>query len=251
MNLTQLINHPEVLDKETLYDLRSIVALHPYYQPARLMMLQNLYILHDPTFDEELRRASVYLTNRNVVFEMIEASHYKLKTEDPRTKRQEQTDGNESRTISLIDNFLDSLPEDKEQETQKSRRKPTPADAAIDYVSYLLEIESEEQEKPQETPQLKGQMLIDNFIFNEGGKIQLKDEPEFTPVVEDNTTTSTAAEGDGYFTETLAKIYIRQGKFEKALEIIRRLNLNYPKKNVYFADQIRFLEKLIINNKNK
>ena len=249
MNLTQLINHPEVLDKETLYDLRSIVALHPYYQPARLMMLQNLYILHDPTFDEELRRASVYLTNRNVVFEMIEASHYKLKTEDRRTKRQEQTDGNESRTISLIDNFLDSLPEDKEQETQKSRRKPT--DAAIDYVSYLLEIESEEQEKPQEAPQLKGQMLIDNFIFNEGGKIQLKDEPEFTPVVEDNTTTSTAAEGDGYFTETLAKIYIRQGKFEKALEIIRRLNLNYPKKNVYFADQIRFLEKLIINNKNK
>ena len=175
MNLTQLINHPEVLDKETLYDLRSIVALHPYYQPARLMMLQNLYILHDPTFDEELRRASVYLTNRNVVFEMIEASHYKLKTEDPRTKRKENTDGNESRTIYLIENFLDSLPEDKEQETQKSRRKPTPADAAIDYVSYLLEIESEEHAEPQEAPQLKGQMLIDNFIFNEGGKIQLKD----------------------------------------------------------------------------
>jgi len=27
--------------------------------------------------------------------------------------------------------------------------------------------------------------------------------------------------------------------------------LIYPKKNAYFADQIRFLEKLIINNKNK
>jgi hypothetical protein len=27
--------------------------------------------------------------------------------------------------------------------------------------------------------------------------------------------------------------------------------LNYPKKNVYFADQIRFLEKLIINNKKQ
>ena len=33
------------------------------------------------------------------------------------------------------------------------------------------------------------------------------------------------------------------------LEIISQLNLNYPKKNAYFADQIRFLEKLIINNK--
>ncbi|MBD9092593.1 MAG: tetratricopeptide repeat protein, partial [Bacteroides oleiciplenus] len=27
--------------------------------------------------------------------------------------------------------------------------------------------------------------------------------------------------------------------------------LNYPKKNAYFADQIRFLEKLIINAKSK
>ncbi len=56
---------------------------------------------------------------------------------------------------------------------------------------------------------------------------------------------------EGYFTETLAKIYIKQGRYSKALEIIKRLNLNYPKKNAYFADQIRFLEKLIINNKNK
>ena len=34
----------------------------------------------------------------------------------------------------------------------------------------------------------------------------------------------------------------------KALEIIKQLNLNNSKKNAYFADQIRFLEKLIINN---
>ena len=56
---------------------------------------------------------------------------------------------------------------------------------------------------------------------------------------------------EGVFTETLARIYIKQGQYSKALEIIKRLNLKYPKKNVYFADQIRFLEKLIINNKYK
>ena len=58
-------------------------------------------------------------------------------------------------------------------------------------------------------------------------------------------------EDDGYFTETLAKIYIKQHRYEKALEIIKKLSLNYPKKNAYFADQIRFLEKLIINAKSK
>ena len=58
-------------------------------------------------------------------------------------------------------------------------------------------------------------------------------------------------EDDSYFTETLAKIYIKQHRYEKALEIIKKLSLNYPKKNAYFADQIRFLEKLIINAKSK
>ena len=53
-----------------------------------------------------------------------------------------------------------------------------------------------------------------------------------------------------YFTETLARIYIKQGHYEKALGIISRLSERYPKKNAYFTDQMRFLEKFIINNKN-
>lgn len=96
---------------------------------------------------------------------------------------------------------------------------------------------------------MKGQNLIDEFINNDTGKIQLKEEPEFVPQLEDELSGNESDTGDeGYFTETLARIYIKQGRYTKALEIIKRLNLNYPKKNAYFADQIRFLEKLIINN---
>ena len=113
----------------------------------------------------------------------------------------------------------------------------------------MLESESEDEQATHDTPQMKGQALIDNFIYNDNGKIELKDTPEYTPEIED--TADSASDGnEGFFTETLARIYIQQGRFEKALEIIKRLNLNYPKKNVYFADQIRFLEKLIINNKH-
>ena len=59
MDIKELINHPEQLDRDTLYELRSLLALYPYYQTARLLMLQNLYLLHDLTFDEELRRAAI------------------------------------------------------------------------------------------------------------------------------------------------------------------------------------------------
>ena len=257
MDLGQLIKHPELMDKETLYDLRSLVALYPYYQTARLLMLQNLYILHSPSFDEELRKAAIFFTDRKVIFKLVEAAHYKLRNNDESMQKKYHNAAKvENRTISLIDQFLETIPEDKEisgQERQK--RKPTPADAAIDYVSYLMETESEEDNygssvSNNNSPTMKGQDLIDNFINNEGGKIELSDAPDSPPPLEGNKTEE--KEGDeGVFTETLARIYIKQGQYSKALEIIKRLNLNYPKKNVYFADQIRFLEKLIINNKYK
>jgi predicted Zn-dependent protease len=105
------------------------------------------------------------------------------------------------------------------------------------------------QQIAQEDSSLNGGDLIDDFLNKEKGKIVLKDEtkePLQKPkVMEENDS------DNEIFTETLAQIYIKQGKFEQAIEIIKRLSLKYPKKNRYFADQIRFMEKIIINNKNK
>ena len=255
MELTAYINHPERLDRDSLYELRSLLALYPYFQTARLLLLQNLYLLHDPTFDEELRRAAIYITDRKVIFQLVEAAHYKvqgMKSEeqgvqgnDPEAKSKAQ--GN--RTMSLIENFLDSIPKEADEDGQKLHRKPTPADAAVDYVAYLLESEGLDDQPEEDIPQLRGQHLIDNFIDQEGGRIVLNEEPQFTPEQEVEKEDDNAEEE--YFTETLARIYIKQGRYSKALEIIKRLSLAYPKKNAYFADQIRFLEKLIINSNNK
>ena len=253
MELTEYINHPERLDRDSLYELRSLLALYPYFQPPRLLLLQNLYLLHDPSFDEELRRAAIYITDRKVIFQLVEAAHYKVQgagSKEQGARGQEQTTGGtENRTMSLIENFLDSIPKDEEGVEKKPRRKPTPADAAVDYVAYLLESEEELGPSDDEVPQLRGQQLIDNFIDQEGGRIVLNEIPELVPEPEVEKDEENVEEE--YFTETLARIYIKQGRYSKALEIIKRLSLAYPKKNAYFADQIRFLEKLIINNKQK
>lgn len=214
-------------------------------------MLQNLYILHDPSFDEELRRAAIYVTDRKMIFNMVEAAHYRLNTKS--SEKEKAAKPGESRTVALIDDFLDSIPADSDED-KNSKRKPTPADAAVDYVSFLLETESEEEkEATQKAPQLKGQDLIDNFINNEGGKITLQEEPEFMPEIEEEEEDKSAdtVEQGGYATEALARIYIKQGRYDKALEIMKKLDLSKAQKNIYFVDQIRFLEKLILNSKNK
>ena len=246
--ITELIQHPERLDRDTLYELRSMCALYPYYQTVRLLMLQNLYLLHDPTFDEELRRAAIYITDRRVLFNMIEASHYQLKKK-PSQNPHLAAPKTEGRTMSLIDNFLDSIPKEEEDPTPK-KRKPTPADAAIDYVAYLLDTEGE-TDAPADVPEMPGQQLIDSFIKSDKPKFVLSDTPTAPSLSVEIDEIASEGVGEEYFTETLARIYIKQGRYSKALEIIQRLSLQFPKKNAYFADQIRFLEKLIINNNKK
>ena len=258
MEITELINHPEQMDRDTLYELRSMLALYPYFQTVRILMLQNLYLLHDPTFDEELRRSAVYITDRKTLFNLVEAAHYQLRQQpSPNTHQRLRVgatagipspNSDSSRTMSLIDTFLDSIPAETTEE-EKKKRRPTPADATVDYVAYLMESEMTSG-LLQGGPQMQGQDLIDHFLEEEEGRILLRDlsdeeEPVETPVVEEESN------DEEYFTETLARIYIKQGRYQKALDIIQRLSSNFPEKNAYFADQIRFLEKLIINTKNK
>ena len=245
MELTELINHPERLDRETLYELRSMLALNPYFQTARLLMLQNLYLLHDAAFDEELRRAALYITDRKVIFNMVEAAHYQLRNQPKANSQKPAADDQSSRTVALIDNFLDSIPNDEEPKEKK--RRPTPADAAIDYVAYLLETENDSEQ--EDAPQLKGHDLIDTFLQQEKGRIMLSELPQEDS--DDSQQDNSDDNDEEYFTETLARIYIKQGRYQKALDIISRLSSKYPQKNAYFTDQIRFLEKLIINSNTK
>ncbi|MCM1108115.1 MAG: hypothetical protein NC388_03540 [Clostridium sp.] len=250
MNLLEYVRHPERMDGETLRQLRALTERYPYYQPARLLMLRNLYQLHDASFGEELRKAAMFVPDRRALFQLIESYKYVL---EPVRKHVSQSgrdmeDEPADRTQSLIDNFLSELPDEKKE---KPRRKLTVADATTDYMAYLMQCEDAAGTETTEAPPMNRQDLIDDFIGQGERRIVLSQEPDETlqtPRLEDR---SQAEDSEDYLTETLAKIYIKQARYEKAIEIIRKLSLKYPKKNRYFADQIRFLEKLIINNKNK
>lgn len=233
------IRQPESLDSQSLEYLRVIVEKYPYYHVARILLLRTLYHMHDPAFDEQLRKAAIYVPSRQTLFQMFQATSLSPESPVKRTSRAEISTEDSKRTESLIDSFLDTIP-------QQSQRTPRIVDATIDYMAYLMQMETGTGNP--NTAQMVGQSYIDDFLIKNEGRFDLEDLPsEGTPPVVNESANEA---GNGILTEAMARIYIKQGKFDKAIEIIKRISLKYPKKNRYFADQIRFLEKLIINQQS-
>ena len=268
VHLQQWISHPETLNRDTLYELRTLVARYPYFQSARLLFLKNLYLLHDINFGAELRKAVLYVADRRVLFYLIEGDRYTLKSKKSPllSSKVLEEEPSVDRTLSLIDAFLATVPEEHSQSME--------LDYTMDYTSFLMQDDGQAGETATETdvPKLRGHELIDGFIrksentemtvfekpasheSEESKNLADEDKPLPAEPIEGGTASENAEESsmdDSCFTETLAKIYVKQRRYDKALEIIKKLSLNYPKKNAYFADQIRFLEKLIINAKSK
>ena len=280
VQLQQWIQHPETLNQDSLYELRTLVARYPYSQSVRLLYLKNLYLLHDVSFGAELRKAVLYVADRRSLFYLIEGENYKLNRNEQSVSILEKDEPGIDRTLFLIDAFLSKMPDVQSQSSE--------LDYTMDYTAYLLHDDKADDVVENKMRPLRGQDLIDGFLNKmnadeknlpteqmNADKSQMDKDVLLAEVSEESTSplismpisvNDDQAEGeeeeksedcvveredDSYFTETLAKIYIKQHRYEKALEIIKKLSLNYPKKNAYFADQIRFLEKLIINAKSK
>lgn len=260
--LKKLLSNGSELGIQSNLDLLSEAVIdYPYSQPLRILYLSALKRMGAHNFIDELKKAALYIADRKLLYFLFEDTSVSSlgetivepqNTVKPKVVVSDEVK-EEDKTLDLIDSFLSTLPQ---EETYSEG-----LELSSDYTGYLLE-ESVSQTKAEDNS-LDGQDLIDEFLRSqknksvgerhqvirasdecknnlnpvEIGTLALKEEPE--------------AEDEGFFTETLAKIYVKQQRYDKALEILKKLSLKYPNKNAYFADQIRFLEKLIINDKSK
>ena len=273
--LDEWINNPDLMGSDTLEELRSIILRYPYFQTAWLLYIKNLYLIKHPSFKDELRRGALYVADLSVLFYFVEGNSFSFpKSEYKESEKQVAND----RTLDLINRFLSEIPNDKGLSSELS----IPVDSVMDYSSLLLlnSAENGRKEVDNTALPLKGQALIDDFIeksesgmlssgnnitdavgngnekdeFSDEDLVVIDDDNNAGPVddaMDGNAEAADETGDDNYLTETLAKIYVKQQRYDKALEIIKKLNLKYPKKNIYFADQMRYLERLIINAKSK
>ena len=123
-----------------------------------------------------------------------------------------------------------------EENTQKVERTPEPIKQTVPET----EIVEDEKKKKAE--------LIDKFIETNPKISPIKSDPITLPPIQFNIN----QEDNSYLmTETLARVYLEQKKYTKAIQAYEILILKYPEKISFFADRISDIKILQQNNNNK
>ena len=156
----------------------------------------------------------------------------------------------EEKQETVETNFVLNIPEESAVIKEK---EPIDVDSLsfTDWLKYLEtgKINTEKEKPTKITEKSENQLsafeLIDKFI---------KDEPRINPVKTEffspvNMAKQSVAEDITFVSETLAKIYVLQGNYAKAIRAYESLRLKYPEKRLYFASQIKNLKKLINQQK--
>ncbi len=248
INIRELIETPSMLNAETLPELKALIEKYPFFQVARLLYVSNLYKLHSRDFGDELKKASSFVPDRSALFMQTEGINYELPTHSNHARI--ETENEETRTVSLIDRFLKDGHVETDEDYGPERGAPSVMDLTNDYVSYLMQQDKQENEgkekNEKENHKLKGADLIDSFIEETKGK-QRVDMPDIEN--DEFTSPEFSDEEEEIYTENMVNIYIKQGRYQQALEILRKISLNNPKKSSNFAAQMYLLEVLLKESK--
>ena len=273
---TYLINQPDAINEKQIAILDSVLADFPYFQNARAIQLRGLYNQNSFQYNATLKKTAAYTTDRSILFDFITSDRYtsidkalyERKILDSKKVDSEiliNDDKSQIKVTKLEQSILTSIKESlplaqpylslnieeklaigkpldfskKEQHSfqewlQLSSTQPIDRESTVNKNESTLELNVEKRKKTE---------LIDKFI---------ETSPKISPVKHGVPSTATfdlnASDHSYLMTETLARVYLEQKKYQKAIQAYEILILKYPEKSSFFADRITDIKILQHNN---
>ena len=237
MNLSEFtltIQHFDPNHSKSNDQLEKITKIYPYFQTAFFFYVKSLQYQEKINFEDILEKTAVLTYDRTLLMNWInkkidfKASRLKVKKE-----------------ISLI----------KPKEDKKYLIKNEKADSInlntkkLSFSKWISISQKQIFNNVESTKKnnFENWSLINSFLDNNNETRSIKKISSSSDI---DLSYRNNFSDEELMTETLAKIFVKQEKFDKALQAYRILSLKYPEKNGLFALQIVQIKK-ILNKKNK
>jgi hypothetical protein len=204
---SNLVKHPDQLDIESIPKLEAIIKAFPYCQISYSLLAKASGLAGADKLGETKPKAAAYALSRVALQNLVENNNERYDpSENARSASSAfaETDLQNSEDI-IINVVAQDLPPTASEKTEEQKRQ---------------------------------QKIIEGFIKSNPRIASIKADslPDLPPI---DLTGRVAQEGQGGIeTEAFAKILLRQGKIEKAIDIYQKLILKKPEKKNYFAKKL-------------
>jgi tetratricopeptide (TPR) repeat protein len=282
---TYLINKPDAINEKQTDALGKVLDEFPFFQSARALRLKGLFNENSFRYNYALKVTAAHTTDRTVLFDFITSDTFVaiqkglydkkilelldisvidsevIKPEirlEPKINTLEQSilitikgaTSIEAAEKEIASNLAMTAKENLEigkplgfsinekhsfQEwLQLSRTQPIEREKEKVVNSDIAALDEDKRKKAE---------IIDKFIEASPKISPIKQSTESTTYFESNKT-----DNSYLMTETLARVYLEQKKYQKAIQAYEILILKYPEKSSFFADRISDIKILQQNN---
>jgi len=262
--MLRCLDDPSVLNERTLGELREILDEFPYFQSAHLLFVRNMQSENNFRYSGQLKTCAIYATDRAILYHLLNPGPEKKSMPDSSLEINTGSIHENKATIELSE----ELPEQRNETDEPFIPLVNPGshenfdllNFELSDTVYTLVGNEDEAEKP--LSELVSEISSRSSIRGKGREPEqkanlidrfIKDNPAF-PVSKPSSSgiaervdnqQDSIGESDEFITETLARIYMKQGLFQKAIKAFQKLSLKYPEKSAYFARQIEEVTNLL------
>ncbi len=241
-NYIKLLENPELISLENSSELKSVIQQFPYFQSTKALHLKILKNKDSYKYNNELKITAAHTSDRTLLFDFITSKSFKqtpiLKEEKASLKKILLP----KKKVKVVSNIEEDLSIGKPLTFTKTESFSFNQWLQLSSKSTITrdDLSTTKQIIPSEKSTKK--VIIDRFIET-SPKISRPSKTNLSEVkfIENKQNSQLA-------TETLAKVYLEQKKYESAIQAYRILSLKYPEKSGFFADQIKRIQ---ILQKNK
>lgn len=225
-SLFSLIDQFDPNNKDHLSQFEELMKIYPNFHLLRVYYLKALQKQEVLSFDKNLSHTSIATYDRELLYQFIESD---LNPKKINQKNRKVQSGKPKKNVSK--NII------KEKNIVQNIKNENPSPKTLKFSEWASYLNSKKASSKKNN--LHNFQLIDDFLKTTERRIPNKN-------LKNNEDLSEKSWSPNYelMTETLAKVFVKQKKFKKAIEAYQILGLKYPEKNSLFANQIKEIKKL-------